>query len=356
AFPSGSGMRQSANVQGDAVWLGLGSEADFKDRDVSGKVAIIYSMFVPGGRSHSASNRSKLFYANKRASQQGASLIVNIMGVPGNAQFMPAPHYLTRGKVIKPLKVPVVTISQDDGFAIRDDIAANDVQVAYQSEWVKQKNVEANYLIAELKGKSSEEVIIAAHTDGYFEGALDNASGVAVTLEMAHHYATQKELPDRTIKLFFFPDHHHGEFTRREFEEAHNWDNVALVITVEHPSQTQLYWYNDGLMTSNAIGAFRWNVSGSEKLKSTILDSFKQNGISTYTVMDPNPKFTKQAPSFHIIDHVIYHTTLDIPELVPVEGMKRATKSFLNIVDKANEMTLAELRPVKSSTTSNQGK
>ena len=52
--------------------------------------------------------------------------------------------------------------------------------------------------------------------------------------------------------------------------------------------------------------------------------------------MTDKPKLTDKAPGFHIIDHVIYHTTFDIPELVPAEGMKRATKAFLGIVDDVN--------------------
>jgi hypothetical protein len=34
------------------------------------------------------------------------------------------------------------------------------------------------------------------------------------------------------------------------------------------------------------------------------------------------------APSFHIIDHIIYHTSLDVPELVPATGLERATRAF----------------------------
>ena len=64
--------------------------------------------------------------------------------------------------------------------------------------------------------------------------------------------------------------------------------------------------------------------------------------------MDPNPKLTRQAPGFHIIDHVIYHTTLDTPELVPAEGMERATRAFLQVIDRVNGMTLEELRRPRS--------
>ena len=38
--------------------FGIGAEPDFIGRDVKGKAVIIYSTFVPGGRSHSASDRA----------------------------------------------------------------------------------------------------------------------------------------------------------------------------------------------------------------------------------------------------------------------------------------------------------
>ena len=50
------------------------------------------------------------------------------------------------------------------------------------------------------------------------------------------------------------------------------------------------------------------------------------------------------APSFHTINHIIYHTSLDAPELVPAEGQARATRAFASIIDKANKMTIPELK------------
>jgi hypothetical protein len=57
--------------------------------------------------------------------------------------------------------------------------------------------------------------------------------------------------------------------------------------------------------------------------------------------------FTSLAPAFHIIDHVIYHTTLDVPELVPAVGLAYSERAFLKIFDEANKMTMGELRGEK---------
>ena len=76
-------------ITAEAIWVGIGAGADFIGRDVKGKAVVIYSTFVPGGRSHSASDRAGLFNANARAVQLGAALVVNVMAVPGNGQFQP---------------------------------------------------------------------------------------------------------------------------------------------------------------------------------------------------------------------------------------------------------------------------
>lgn len=340
-FPVGTtAPTPPGGITAEAVWVGLGSAPDFIDRDVRGKAVVIYSMFVPGGRSHSASRRARIFNANMRASELGAAMIINVMGVPGDAQFNPL------GAPSAEFGIPLVTINQDEGFRLRDVMGTGEkVEISLELNIEIRKNVETANLFARLPGVSKEEVVIAAHTDGFFEGAMDNAAGLGSGFEIARHYAAlpQEERP-RTLLFFIFPDHHHGEVGLKLFEGNHDWDNVAFALTIEHPAQTQLYWYNDDLMTSNAIGAFRWNALGSERFVKTVKDNLRKNGVSIYTEMNPKPKLTRQAPGFHIIDHVIYHTTLDIPELVPAEGLERSTRAFLEIIDQANTMSLEELR------------
>jgi hypothetical protein len=341
AFPVGKTAATSKQgITAEAVWVGLGSEPDFLGRDVKGKAVVIYSTFVPGGRSHSASSRARIFDSNKRASKMGAAMIINVMGVPGNAQFNPL------GAPSAKFGVPLITLSQDEGFALRDVLGSGEkVNISLKLDIDIRKNVETANVFARLPGASTEEVVIAAHTDGFFEGAMDNGSGLASALEIARHYTAipQQERP-RTLVFLLFPDHHHGEVGMKAWEKTYDWDNVALALTLEHNSQTQLYWYNDDLMTSNTIGAFRWNVMGSSRFLGIVKNTLRDFGVSIYTEMNPKPKLTRQAPGFHIIDHVIYHTTLDIPELVPAEGMERSTRAFLSIIDQANEMTLTELR------------
>jgi hypothetical protein len=124
---------------------------------------------------------------------------------------------------------------------------------------------------------------------------------------------------------------------------------TAVIVNCEHPSQTLIYLLNAGIMTSNAVSARRWYVGGSDALKRLVTGSFKEFGVSVYTQPEQRPggelsQLFDKAPSFHIIDHVIYHTTIDTAQLVPAWGMEDATRAFLKIIDGVNKMSLTQLR------------
>jgi hypothetical protein len=327
-------------VTAEAIWVGIGAGADFLGRDVKGKAVVIYSTFVPGGRSHSASDRAGLFNANARAVRLGAAMVVNVMGVPGNGQYQPEGGLR---------EVPQFTVSMDEGFALRDRLDRGErVEMTFRLEVPELRNIATEYTIATLPGMSDEQIVVMTHTDGYFQAAMDNASGMASALELARFYA-QKPLAERprTMKFIQFPDHHHGEVARGRkdigIDATYPWNKVAVKLTMEHPSQTLLYMYNDSLAPTNAIGAFRWNAIGSPEFERMVFETFREFGVSVYAQED-GPKNGNYAPSFHIIDHVIYHTSLDVPDLVPASGLERTTRAFAAALDRANRMTMRQLR------------
>jgi hypothetical protein len=351
-FPvSGTKATGPQGITAEAVWVGIGAGADFIGRDVKGKAVVIYSTFVPGGRSHSASDRAGLFNSNARAVQLGAAMVINVMGVPGNGQFQPEGGLR---------QIPQLTLSQDEGFALRDRLDRGEkIVLSVRLEVPELRNVATEYTIATLPGLSDEQIVVMTHTDGYFQAAMDNAAGMASALEIARFYAQKPpaERP-RTMKFIQFPDHHHGEVARSRkdvgIDATYPWGKVAVKLTMEHPSQTLLYMYNDGISPTNAIGAFRWNALGSPEFEQMVFDTLREFGVSVYADED-GPKNGNYAPSFHIIDHIIYHTSLDVPELVPASGLERSTRAFAAVLDRANAMTMKQLRGVNFPPKAGQG-
>ena len=67
----------------EPVWVGLGTESDFKGRDVKGKLVVIQSVPTPGAINNSAGWNG----ANERATKKGAAALLVSLAVPGNLQY-----------------------------------------------------------------------------------------------------------------------------------------------------------------------------------------------------------------------------------------------------------------------------
>jgi hypothetical protein len=341
-FPiNGTVGTQPAGVSAKAVWVGLGTAADLIGRDLKDKAVFIYSIPTPGGRDHSAAWNG----AMRRVNEAGAALVFVIMGFPGNAISNPEGAEGTRA--------PTFTISQDEGTAIREALEkGQDVSVHLAADIKEKPGLKTGNVWGVLPGATDENILVMAHTDAFFEGALDNASGIAMMLEIARHYAAIPQSERRrTITFLTTSDHHHGSAGIKWVHDHMDdyFAKTAVIVNCEHPSQTLMYLLNGGIMTANAVSARRWYVGGSEGLKRLVTNSFKEFGVSVYAEPERRPggelsQVFDKAPSFHIIDHVIYHTTIDTAALVPAWGMEDATRAFLKIIDGVNKMSLAQLR------------
>src|SRR5215468_5240278 len=325
-------------ITAPVIWVGLGTAADFQGRNVKGKAVMIYSLPTPGGRDHSADWSG----AVRRANDAGAAIILVEMGFPGNAQSEP------EGAV--GATAPTVTITPDEANLIRDQLdQGRPVSFRLRLVTEERRGLKTGNIWGVLPAASKEQILIMAHTDAFFEGAMDNASGLAMMLDIARHYAAvpQAQRP-RTLVFLTTPDHHHGSEGIHWVRDNYDWSNVALIVNAEHPSQTLLYSLDAGIMTANEVSARRWYVGGSDALRSLVRRTFREFGVATYRKSEVSPggelsQIYAKAPSFHIIDHVIYHTTLDTADLVPAWGIEAATRAFLKIIDKVNTMTKQEI-------------
>ncbi|HEY7817389.1 MAG TPA: hypothetical protein VIG29_04155, partial [Vicinamibacteria bacterium] len=86
----------------EAVYVGLGSEADFAGRDVRGKAVFTFSM--PGLPDEQAL---------RRADSKGASAIFDVVMLPGNLRYQAYPSGT---------KAPAFSLGGEDGYAVRDRI------------------------------------------------------------------------------------------------------------------------------------------------------------------------------------------------------------------------------------------
>lgn len=104
------------------------------------------------------------------------------------------------------------------------------------------KDFRTQNLIGYVKGKSDKIIIITAHYDHlgrlgqiYFPGANDNASGTAMTLDIAQHFANRKTPPNYTLVFILFSGEEMGLLGSKYFIENPLFDlnKVKLVINLD---------------------------------------------------------------------------------------------------------------------------
>ena len=114
---------------------------------------------------------------------------LNIMAVPGNGLFQPEGGLR---------EVPQFTLSQDEGFALRDRLDKGEkITMHFKLDVPPITNSQTEYTIATLPGASDEQIVVMTHTDGYFQAAMDNAAGMASALEIARFYAPSRRRSGR---------------------------------------------------------------------------------------------------------------------------------------------------------------
>ena len=339
----------AGGIELEAAWVGLGQPADFMGRDVRGKAVFIHSVPTPGMRDHSAMWNG----AMKRAEDLGAAAVVVVFALPGNVSSQ---LISTQG-----VRVPLFSIGLADGTAVREMIERSEhprVKLTLTVEMAAGKTT-AN-VWGTLPGATDETIYLIAHYDGHFDGALDNASGVATMVGIADYFAkVPKEQRKRTIVFVGLPAHHTAQGATQEqtaaapgplgsYGSRYIHDNrgtllnkTALLINCEHTSQTQTYLSGPELMKSNNMSARRWFVGGNDHFKKLIVGVLDRFGVATYENTEQSPggelsRLWQDAPSFHVIDQIFYHTDMDTSEYVPAAGLENVTRSYARIIDEVN--------------------
>jgi hypothetical protein len=337
-----------AGVDLEIVWVGTGTGADFAGRDVKGKAVMIHSIPAPGSMGHSASYEK----AMSRAQANGAAAVGVVYGISDNYsiwQALSEPQPSTR------VTIPGFFIGWEDGRKIRDLIGQGQkVRLAYKLDVDRREGLKSQSVVGTLPGSTDEEIIVMAHMDGYFEAALDNASGLSVMMALLDHFAkVPKAERRRSIRFIGTAGHHVGSPGARWLHDNKDTTlaKVALMINCEHISVPDHFYWGPVLRTSNIISPRRWWVNGSDALVDVVLKAYSDFNVAVVSDMDPNSSgemgiVAKDAPSLQLIrSPVTKHTDADRPGWVPALGLEQTGRAYARIIDEVNKMDRRQLMP-----------
>ena len=348
----------------ETAWVGLGMASDFVGKNVRGKAVFVYSVPTPSSLIQSAGWMG----AVTRAQEQGAAALFVVLAIPGNMSFVSHLQGLSNNS-----KLPVFTVGLNDGEAIEslNALAASGPALRTHLRWKVEtvSGLKAANVIGVLPGQTDENIVMISHTDGFFEGANDNAAGTASLVGLAEYFARRpREQRRRTMYFIGLPDHHSFDQGARRLHETMQavFARTAVILNAEHVAVTEPVWDRPwgsngrpGLIKTNQLGASWWGVNGSDRLANIVKGGFTMFGVPTQ--VEPGGSSGElraiqwDAPSFYLHNKgVYYHASADTADVVPAEGLRTATQAFARIFDDVNRLDLKELRPAVSITSSSR--
>ena len=355
AFPQPGGVSiPGGTLTAPVVYVGHGSDADLAGRDLKGKIAVVRvrpepSLFGAGEQGVAA-----------RLVERGAAGVINAIEGPGNAQYID-PRFACG-------KSPCFMIGGEDAWFLHTVIgkAANAgvldrLKIAMSLTATEQGGLTSANGVATIPGQSDTRIIINAHADGYFQGGDDNASGLAVLVGLARYFARQPK-PAHTLMFVASGGHHGPGNGPASLVAAHPElkSGTLLILNLEHVAYADVV--RGKVRATNNIG-MSWETSVTESAKAVgvtnespfLFDLWKRAsrcfGVATYqsagtTVSgDLGGYRPLDVPMTQMIQSgTFYHSSGDVYEEVPAEGLERAARfhAFLvEQVDRAPEALIA---------------
>lgn len=210
---------------GEIVDVGPGADADYRGRDVKGKIVLAEVSYAPA-----TPEKARI------AASKGAAGIVLMNwgqgdepGVPWRALKAvwgnPTPESWN--------EIPRlfgVSISRRDGGAIRELLAKGTVtikaKVTAKREWRKVSQPIAWLHAPKESPERDKFVIVSGHIDSWSPGLTDNISGNSVMLEIARNLAAIREKLRRSVVFCFWNGHEVAEAAGSAYFVDTHWERI----------------------------------------------------------------------------------------------------------------------------------
>jgi carboxypeptidase Q len=201
-----------ARITGQIVDVGNGLEEDFESvkAALKGKVAMANIGLINPKAGQKNLHRSE---KTALAIKYGATGIITVNQVPGNVLLTGTAS--VTGSLIP---IPAVNISKESGEEIRGWMKVDRDLHAVINMQNFSKRIKARNIIATLKGKSDERIVVGGHLDSWdlATGAADNGLGSFTVIEMARAFKKLKFRPKRSIDFVLFMGEEQGLLGSRQ--------------------------------------------------------------------------------------------------------------------------------------------
>lgn len=225
-------MSPGGEIEGEVVDLGTGSPEEFESidpSDVEGKIVMCSSATSPTGKR--VHRRTKYGYAVDYGAIGFIFMNHNPGQLPPTGSLRPA--YKMGGEI------PGVGVSLETGSLMKRLAKGKPLKVHINDESSVNLETESANIICELKGNGEKEgsIIIGGHYDGHdiAQGAMDNLSGTAVTIELARALKPYEGMFERNIRFICFACEEIGVTGSTSYvaQHANEVNDMDIMINLE---------------------------------------------------------------------------------------------------------------------------
>ena len=296
------------------VDVGMGTEKEYarKQGTLAGKIVLCSSANPEEGK---PPHRREKY---GRAVSAGALGFVYTRHLPGGLSETGS---LRPGKLGE---IPAVAVSYETGFALKRLIEKGETVVSLDVQNESHPTT-AWHVLGDVPGQTPEVILVGAHYDGHdiSQGAMDDASGTCMVLELARLFGPLRGQLRRTIRMMGIACEELGVLGSTKFVKAHldQMQDIALMINL------------DSAVGSGAKG---FNYSGLDEVEALLKRIAKETSYSLrlseriVTASDNFPFFMAGVPAIcmlakednRALGRGFGHTAMDTLDKVNERDMK----------------------------------
>jgi hypothetical protein len=357
ALPLSPSSVPGGTLTAPLVYVGSASPAVARHIDVRGKIAV--QLVVPQG--HMLFERGAVDARSEDLVKRGAVGVFNLVRLPGNE----------RSRDFSNCGDPCFNIGGRDGYFLEqvlDRAAAaglgDKVRAQIRLETTTRTGLKAENAVAVIPGRAAREAIVLnAHVDGWFDGAGDNADGLAVLMALGRHFARAEHRLDRTLVLVASAGHHTpGINGPRAFitANAEIAKSAVMLVNIEHVAQrnfspartTAPDGYREAVADSGEAPIAVGVTNGSPFLQGLIDEGPARYGVnfiserSTFQSGETGGWSSLGVAKVSVMQAPpLYHTTGEVLDVISAPGLERIARFLAHFVSQADKAPAASINP-----------
>ncbi len=208
---------EEGGLEGELVYVGMGTEEELKKVDVRGKVVLVDGIV--------AQNR------NMVAEQAGVAGSIWIAGSRLHERLL-LPSWGTPTPETASLipKTSSVSVIGTEGVRIKAAMEKGPARVKMQTKvflgWKQIPILIANLLPPADAPEADTFVMLSGHVDSWYYGAMDNGSANATMLEVSRLMARRRPMLRRGLRVAFWSGHSHGRYAGSGWYADNFWQEL----------------------------------------------------------------------------------------------------------------------------------